>query len=406
MMNSPLYPLGFLGPTANSSDGSELQAFTNQLSPGSAQGNSQTLPTMNVNRTQEQLRNPDNKLLTTLPLSPTTLTQSLSQSQFNMKQQDRNGNLLFPFQEANNLLSLAHNTLSASSPIGGQQSPTGIQRIEALNHTKDGTNNVLPGLPGKFGLLSNNGNLNGLQAMTLQQVQLQALQLQAQLQANSSLLSLGSQSGSKSCSLVEPMAENPKVTLELASPGSNSVGCTSAALKVKGSGKDAESIDQNLKQKKKRPKRENNGNGGSDGTCDSEDKDISIKRSKRKYTYKCREVSSFKVFLSFVKESTDGSCDASGILSPACFNAWVDSRKKKPKKPEEAFRRALTAHCRGVDGRRPFEEKVEKNLLKELRKKKPWACFSQSGSRCNIGIQGFPALGYHEGQSQVKSKKE
>eukprot|EP00924_Labyrinthula_sp_SR-Ha-C_P005473 snap_masked-scaffold_1-processed-gene-32.1-mRNA-1 protein AED:1.00 eAED:1.00 QI:0/-1/0/0/-1/1/1/0/320 len=125
-------------------------------------------------------------------------------------------------------------------------------------------------------------------------------------------------------------------------------------------------------------------------------------KRKRKYTYQCREVSSFKVFNTFVKRFDNGTVDASGIVSPECYAKWVESRRKMPKKPEEAFRRALTAHCRGVDGRRPFAPEVEENLLKELRKKKQWRCFENLPNCGSIGVQGFPSLGYHERLAQQK----
>merc|ERR1712110_648226 len=88
--------------------------------------------------------------------------------------------------------------------------------------------------------------------------------------------------------------------------------------------------------------------------------------------------------------------DASKILSKECYDQWVRSRKKVPMRPPEAFRRALTAHVRGVDGRKPFPEDVEQSLLKELRKKTVWQCFRNDENCGLIGVQGFPALGFHE----------
>mmetsp|Transcript_12651 Transcript_12651/g.16438 ORF Transcript_12651/g.16438 Transcript_12651/m.16438 type:complete len:252 (+) Transcript_12651:95-850(+) len=108
-----------------------------------------------------------------------------------------------------------------------------------------------------------------------------------------------------------------------------------------------------------------------------------------------KEVSSFKVFKLFTKYDKENSCDASGIVSKECFQKWKESRKKAPKNAQEAFRRALTAHIRGVDGRRPFPEEVEASLLAEVRKKKVWNCF-EGCEGCFIGVQGFPSLGFHE----------
>jgi len=61
---------------------------------------------------------------------------------------------------------------------------------------------------------------------------------------------------------------------------------------------------------------------------------------------------SFKVFMSFLAE--DG--DASPILSKKCYDTWVSTRKGTLKQPQESFRRVLTAHVCGMDGRRPFPE--------------------------------------------------
>mmetsp|Transcript_16716 Transcript_16716/g.20626 ORF Transcript_16716/g.20626 Transcript_16716/m.20626 type:complete len:255 (-) Transcript_16716:476-1240(-) len=110
-----------------------------------------------------------------------------------------------------------------------------------------------------------------------------------------------------------------------------------------------------------------------------------------------KEVCSYKVFKLFTKYDKDNNCDASGIVSKECFQKWKESRKKAPKSAHEAFRRALTAHIRGVDGRRPFPEEVEASILAEVRKKKVWKCFEGSG--CYIGVQGFPSLGFHESKS-------
>eukprot|EP00924_Labyrinthula_sp_SR-Ha-C_P008616 snap_masked-scaffold_37-processed-gene-1.10-mRNA-1 protein AED:1.00 eAED:1.00 QI:0/-1/0/0/-1/1/1/0/230 len=117
-----------------------------------------------------------------------------------------------------------------------------------------------------------------------------------------------------------------------------------------------------------------------------------------------KEMSSYKVFQQFVRRSPSG-CDASQILSPKCYQVWLYTRRRTPKKPMEAFRRALTAHVRGVDGRRPFSPEVEQSLLKELRQKKRWACFEgEDENTCSIGVQGFPSKGFHE-RSQVGVRK-
>lgn len=121
---------------------------------------------------------------------------------------------------------------------------------------------------------------------------------------------------------------------------------------------------------------------------------------------------SLEVFLRFVKEREDNSIDASGVLSPGCFDEWVRTRKSMLKAPQESFRRTLTAHVTGLDGRKPFPPKVEQALLIELRQQRIWPCFKGvivKGRRSNIGMQGFRTLGWHERHEQgfeSKSRKK
>ena len=90
----------------------------------------------------------------------------------------------------------------------------------------------------------------------------------------------------------------------------------------------------------------------------------------------------------------DEDGDTKRVFSKECFDTWVVTRKEPPKQPEESFRRVLTAHICGVDGRRPFPPKIEANLLQILRKKEVWECFR--GTKVSIGIRGFRNFGYHE----------
>lgn len=90
----------------------------------------------------------------------------------------------------------------------------------------------------------------------------------------------------------------------------------------------------------------------------------------------------------------DDSGNAERMQSKECYQTWVHTRKSPPKKPQESFRRVLTAHACGVDGRRPFPEHVEASLLKVLRRKEVWDCFKGTG--VSIGIRGFRNVGYHE----------
>lgn len=109
---------------------------------------------------------------------------------------------------------------------------------------------------------------------------------------------------------------------------------------------------------------------------------------------------SYKVFMSFVDE--DGN--AHRILSRECYDHWVSTRKCVLKQPEESFRRVLTAHVGGLDGRRPFPEKVEQSLLKILRKREVWECFRGTG--VSIGSRGYRNAGYHESLASEAKKRD
>jgi len=117
-------------------------------------------------------------------------------------------------------------------------------------------------------------------------------------------------------------------------------------------------------------------------------------------------MTSLEVFLKFVKYETDTQTglivpNVSGLLSSECFDAWIKSRKGVLKHPEESFRRSLTAHVTGIEGRRPFPEDIEEALIKELKKQKKWPCFEGKlcdGKELNIGLQGIRTLGFHESQ--------
>mmetsp|Transcript_4739 Transcript_4739/g.5502 ORF Transcript_4739/g.5502 Transcript_4739/m.5502 type:complete len:488 (+) Transcript_4739:337-1800(+) len=96
--------------------------------------------------------------------------------------------------------------------------------------------------------------------------------------------------------------------------------------------------------------------------------------------------------------------DASGILTPKCFNEWLNTRVSMPKHPEGSFRRTLTAHVRGSDQRSPFSPEEEVAILKLLRGPYPFEkVFENSNNDSNvnksIGRNGFRSLGYHEKRS-------
>lgn len=114
------------------------------------------------------------------------------------------------------------------------------------------------------------------------------------------------------------------------------------------------------------------------------------------------QVSSFEVFLEFLTINKDGSYNADKIFSKQCYHRWLATRQKVPKLPEESFRRAITAHIRGTNGRKPFSEAQERAVLKILRKRERWNCFD---SEQNIGKLGYQKLGFHEEKSLGRARK-
>lgn len=84
-----------------------------------------------------------------------------------------------------------------------------------------------------------------------------------------------------------------------------------------------------------------------------------------------------ELFESFVKYDENGACEASGILSAKCYEAWLSKQKPKPSEPRTAFRDEIFLHLTGSQGRQPFKREVETHLLSLLR----------------VGV-----LGYHEMQ--------
>mmetsp|Transcript_9547 Transcript_9547/g.15638 ORF Transcript_9547/g.15638 Transcript_9547/m.15638 type:complete len:572 (-) Transcript_9547:52-1767(-) len=129
---------------------------------------------------------------------------------------------------------------------------------------------------------------------------------------------------------------------------------------------------------------------------------------------------SLEVFLRFVtitpdpEDSSNEIVDASKVLDKEGFQYWLETRRGSLKYPEESFRRSVTAHVTGLDGRKPFPANVEAALLRELRKQRVWPCFqgvSRNGKNINIGLQGFRTLGYNEnlkatGSIAEKTKKK
>lgn len=121
---------------------------------------------------------------------------------------------------------------------------------------------------------------------------------------------------------------------------------------------------------------------------------------------------SLVVFESFVLSDENGVVNVKELFSKECFNYWLETRSNIPKNPPEAFRKALTSHCAGVDGRKPFSPLIEEALLVELRKKRVWKCFE--GTKAKVGLRGLQVKGYWERdfykdifpqKSTVKKKK-
>lgn len=105
-------------------------------------------------------------------------------------------------------------------------------------------------------------------------------------------------------------------------------------------------------------------------------------------------LTSLKVFRRYFVTREDGSLDASRLLSRECYLAWRDSRKKEIPSPETQFQRSLSSHVTSLDGRVPFTEAEEVAVLREVRKRRVWACFEHSDKK--VGMRGFASIGFHE----------
>ena len=56
--------------------------------------------------------------------------------------------------------------------------------------------------------------------------------------------------------------------------------------------------------------------------------------------------SSYEVFMGLMRVHKNGTYDPSRLISQEGYGLWLKSRKGKPKRPADSFRRALTAHVR------------------------------------------------------------
>jgi hypothetical protein len=119
------------------------------------------------------------------------------------------------------------------------------------------------------------------------------------------------------------------------------------------------------------------------------------------------------IFLSFVKihEDKNGKkqIDCSAVIDTPCYEYWLQTRKRKPMKPEETFRKAILSHITCTDGgSQPFPEHIEGPMLKTLRKSgRVWPCFvgvnDENDSPIKIGMKGLRCLGFHEQKKFSKS---
>lgn len=103
---------------------------------------------------------------------------------------------------------------------------------------------------------------------------------------------------------------------------------------------------------------------------------------------------SLRVFRSSIVTSAGGEVDASGVISPACYQAFLTKANKQDCDDEaRRFYRILTTHVSGVDGRKPFPAHEERAVLHVLRTcGGKWPCFPPD----SMIAKGFRGRGYHE----------
>ncbi|KAH9256914.1 hypothetical protein BASA81_004735 [Batrachochytrium salamandrivorans] len=104
---------------------------------------------------------------------------------------------------------------------------------------------------------------------------------------------------------------------------------------------------------------------------------------------------SIRVFREYLHARPDGTVDASQVTSRECYEAFLLAKKSVHCENEaKKFRRTLTTHLTGVDGRRAFEPAEEEAILLLLRQNKPWPCFP---AEMQVGSM-FRGKGFHEKQ--------
>jgi hypothetical protein len=114
------------------------------------------------------------------------------------------------------------------------------------------------------------------------------------------------------------------------------------------------------------------------------------------------EPTSHEIFMSFVRVLPCGAVDGSGILSPECYQRWLETRAARLSHEAECFRKSLIAKVTRTDcGSAAFPPAVEAALLVLLRKRQVWPCFKGkldplTGRPIKIGTKGLRSLGFHE----------
>jgi len=75
------------------------------------------------------------------------------------------------------------------------------------------------------------------------------------------------------------------------------------------------------------------------------------------------------------------------IISRECYEDWLSTRSHVPAEPEKTFQRILACTVSGTDGHQPFSPEEEASVLKQLRIKRVWPAFTDTGLA--IGTKGF-----------------
>ena len=95
---------------------------------------------------------------------------------------------------------------------------------------------------------------------------------------------------------------------------------------------------------------------------------------------------SLKVFRRHLALSS-GADFGGSVTSLACSEDWLSTRARPPKEPEKTFQRILTCTVSGTDGRKPFLQEEEEEILKHIRLKRVWPAFADTSF--TVGVKGF-----------------